>query len=377
MDKVKERFDSSGGLDPIFRTNDGSNCDHNIDTSTLAGRQSAYSLLTTRGLIRVAITIPADAEFEVTSVKNPYGCSDKTTISTYRRPLPTTNLRALSAVMWDGRESTPPSTEKITFATNPNDLLFDLAHQSVSATMGHAEALVPPTAEQQQQIVQFEIGLSTAQIYDTRAGRLNTLGASGGPSHLSLQKFFVGINDPLGGNPSGAAFTPVVFTLFQPWLNLKPEAAAAEAKRAIARGEQLFNSKTIHIRNVSGLNDDLGIPDIVATCGICHDSPNIGNHSLPVPLDIGVADPAGPFDLGYLPVVTLQNKNTSQTIQTTDPGRALITGKWRDIGRMKGPILRGLSSRAPYFHNGAAPTLADVINFYDIRFNMGLTPRRG
>jgi len=60
-------------------------------------------------------------------------------------------------------------------------------------------------------------------------------------------------------------------------------------------------------------------------------------------------------------------------IQTTDPGRALITGKWADIGKFKGPILRGLSARAPFFHNGSAATLQDVVNFCDIRFDIGLT----
>jgi cytochrome c peroxidase len=63
------------------------------------------------------------------------------------------------------------------------------------------------------------------------------------------------------------------------------------------------------------------------------------------------------------------------TVQATDPGRALITGKWTDIGKVKGPILRALASRAPYFHNGSAATLADVIVFYDMHFNIGFTPR--
>jgi cytochrome c peroxidase len=57
----------------------------------------------------------------------------------------------------------------------------------------------------------------------------------------------------------------------------------------------------------------------------------------------------------------------------TDPGRALITGKRADIGKVKGPILRGLAARAPYFHNGSAATLLDVVNFYDQRFNIGFT----
>ena len=58
---------------------------------------------------------------------------------------------------------------------------------------------------------------------------------------------------------------------------------------------------------------------------------------------------------------------------TSDPGRALISGKCADLGRIKGPILRGLAARAPYFHNGAAATLAEVVEFYNQRFQMGLT----
>jgi cytochrome c peroxidase len=53
----------------------------------------------------------------------------------------------------------------------------------------------------------------------------------------------------------------------------------------------------------------------------------------------------------------------------------MITGKWRDIGRFKGPVLRGLAARAPYFHNGAAATLEEAVDFYDTRFTIGLTVR--
>ena len=74
-----------------------------------------------------------------------------------------------------------------------------------------------------------------------------------------------------------------------------------------------------------------------------------------------------------LPLYTLQRVGSSETVQTTDPGRALITGKWKDIGRFKGPILRALSGRAPYFHNGSAADLMAVVNFYESRFAIGLT----
>jgi cytochrome c peroxidase len=92
------------------------------------------------------------------------------------------------------------------------------------------------------------------------------------------------------------------------------------------------------------------------------------------PLNIGVGDLNSPLDVSYLPVFTLENETTHEIKATTDPGRALITGLWKDVGRLKGPILRGLASRAPYFHNGSANSLGDVLDFYDKRFSIGLTP---
>jgi hypothetical protein len=84
-------------------------------------------------------------------------------------------------------------------------------------------------------------------------------------------------------------------------------------------------------------------------------------------------DLTSPLDVSYLPVFTLQNKSTGIRVQTTDPGRALITGLWADVGKVKGPILRGLAARAPYFHNASASSLSDVVTFYDKRFNVGFT----
>jgi len=67
---------------------------------------------------------------------------------------------------------------------------------------------------------------------------------------------------------------------------------------------------------------------------------------------------------------------TGKVVRVTDPGRAMISGKCQDIGKLKGPVLRGLAARAPYFHNGAAATLDDVVNFYDQRFNLNLSERQ-
>jgi cytochrome c peroxidase len=371
---VQERFALSHGDDALFRNNDGSNCEGALPQTPLE-KQAAYSLLLTRGLIRVGLDIPADAEFEIFRVDDPYGCgAGSNDVSVYRRPLPSTNLRFMTAIMWDGRESSATTT-----------IDQDLLRQANSATRGHAQAGIDITPSQARQIVAFEMGLSTAQSLDNRAGNLQAEGATGGPQPVARQPFFPGINDPVGLNPTGAAFTPTVFTLFDAWAALAAGSGAKagdagewEARASIVRGQALFNTKPIVLAGVSGLNGQTfpsGVTppaSFAGTCTICHDTPNVGNHSVKAPLDIGLTDPS---IAPYLPVYTLRNKKTHERVRTTDPGRALITGKWADVNRFKGPILRGLAARAPYFHNGSSATLDEVIDFYERRFTIGFTPR--
>jgi hypothetical protein len=388
---VQQRFEVTAGLDPIFRTNDGSNCNHDIDVSTVAGRRAAYSLLRTRGLIRVALAVPENADFDVISVINPYGCNERDTISQYRRPLPSSNLRFLSAVMFDGRESSPlTGTTKILPSNYPDSLINDLLHQSVDATTGHAQGDgTRPTPAEQQQIVDFEMALFTAQSTGNNTGMLNKLGATGGPDALTTQSFFIGVNSqiPTFENPDSGTFSPAIFHTFDAWASLP----ANDPRAAVARGQALFNSKPINITGVAGLNDDKaagglvtgGIEVIAGTCGTCHDTPNVGNHSFPTPLNIGTGDPSesnasanrGGLDISFLPTITVRSKVTGQEKTTTDLGMALIDGKFDHVGKIKGPVLRGLSARAPYFHNGSAQTLLDVVRFYEVRFGVVFTPQ--
>jgi cytochrome c peroxidase len=43
---------------------------------------------------------------------------------------------------------------------------------------------------------------------------------------------------------------------------------------------------------------------------------------------------------------------------------------------VKVPILHGLEARSPYFHNGMAATLGEVVDFYDARFGIGFTAQQ-
>ena len=405
---VAARFERSRGSDPIFRLVDGATCP-NDDVSTLRAKRHAYKLLIDKGLIRIGVSIPATAEYkvEVNKGDDPYGCNtDPITglaagiVSTYRRPLPTTNVGFLSTIMWDGRE--------------PN-----LDSQAVDATLGHAQATAAPTPAQVAEIVAFQNGVFTAQIFDKKAKFLTDDSAKGGPVALSLDlpSFFIGVNDPLGNNPRETPFTSQIFDLYRPWLSAgtrhdygghrqsmggddlfrkinatddwqrddHERGMVGEHRRSIARGEEVFNNTQFNITGVSGLNDELNKPSISGFCGTCHDTPNVGDHSVKAPLDIGVPD-AGDnkppvLDISGLPVftITCQLKDgplAGKVYKVTDPGRATISGKCKDIGRFKGPILRGLAARAPYFHNGSAASLHDVVNFYDQRFAIGLTHRQ-
>ena len=380
---VQERFERTQGTDPIFRPNDGSNSPL-ADVSTVQLHRSAYSMLLSKALIRVGIGIPSDAEFELAAVDDPYGFASAGELSLFRRPLPTTNLKFLSTVMWDGRETFRDLNSSDCVADTSNcfaSIHFDLADQSNAATIGHAQATSALSAAQREAIVAFESDLFTAQIFDWRAGLLMAGGARGGPVALSGEDFHFGINDTLVGDyQTHAPFTPTAMTLYDAWataatpLGVVPDSlrSLSAARRAIARGQVLFNNKPIAIRGVKGLNDDLGIETLSGTCTTCHNTPNVGDHSIPMPLDIGVADAARRTP--DMPLYTLRHKTSGQTLQTTDPGRALITGKWRDVARFRGPILRALASRPPYFHNGIAKDLNAVADFYDTRFEIGFTP---
>jgi len=130
---------------------------------------------------------------------------------------------------------------------------------------------------------------------------------------------------------------------------------------------------------------------IMGTCTTCHDTFNVGNHSLPLPLDIGTGrsllyetDPNSIAGLQQLRAPTLPCVRVGlhagcacgTAYYTSDPGKALISGQCSDISRGKGLILRGLAARAPYFHNGVAASLQQVVNFYNKRFQIDLSQQQ-
>jgi cytochrome c peroxidase len=160
--------------------------------------------------------------------------------------------------------------------------------------------------------------------------------------------------------------------------------------------------------NVGGFNDlSFTIPggptieignNVAATCSLCHGFPHAGSELvLPPQRDIGVGGHAaagrfngpkagsdttggtGPAPAKDMPIFKItcnagkEHPFYGSEITTNDPGSGLITGKCSDIGKSTVPALRGLASRAPFFHDGSARDLNGVVNFYNQRFSISLT----
>jgi cytochrome c peroxidase len=388
---------SKSASDPLFAPVDGADC------PPTSAAQAPNSALSTEaldyGLIRIQIPIPATANFTLVSATNPKQCSIAPgsagaggQLFLFRRPLPSANLVFDSAIMWDGRET----LEKLTTGQANGEgapLQFDLDDQANAATTGHAQGMSLVGTPAQADIVAFETNLFTAQsLMQFQHIATNGDGANGGAQYLAetlAPAFAIGVNDPLA-----AGFTAAAFDLFAAWEPTSPTyGSLKKSEQSIGRGEALFNGVTFTIHDVPGLNSVPGDPlynpsdplagkDIVGGCAVCHNNPDVGNHSTSLPINIGVTmasptnndgTPNTVLDVAQLPVYTLGSASGAAQVAVTDPGRALISGRFVDVGKTKGPNLRGLAARAPYFHNGSAKDLATVVDFYDARFGIGLT----
>jgi cytochrome c peroxidase len=427
---VRSIYQSTSGLDALFQPVDGSNCPNlgaaavNFGSSFVAARSQLFN----KANIRIFLPIPSVHDWVQLRVEHdPYGCEKNVIygvpagfLSMYRRPLPSANLFFLdpagttvpappnppfpfipgisgvlpegtgSAIMWDSREPDLPTQFQ------------DAVRIHAQATAAQIAALTSGAApDDVQQGVSFQQGIFTAQSFDQRAldltGSHDGSGATGGPAFLaSLSCGDISSCLPVAPTFLGAP----EFTLYPPTFFLGT--ANEKAQRAsILRGEAIFNGEvTFTVNGFSGLNDVLG-PNLQATCNTCHNVQNIGNNFVLPPLHTGIGDnsfyspdqaPAGQFpplpptpDLplfgflcpkGSIPFFTNSvtvNGVTYDLFETTDPGTGLITGKCADLGKMKTPILRGLASRAPYFHSGNASSLQDLVNFYNQRFGIGLS----
>lgn len=318
---LQHLFDETDGTHPVFNELDANNPDVIDEDSTVEELLAGYSMLLSRGVFRRGGTPRANSEWELIAVDDPHGYANLTRLVHWRRSMPTINFAQGSAtVNWDGGNSV---------GTDQNAGLVNQATRNV--TGGQQGQPAPP--EVIADIVGFEELLSTAQLIVPGVGRLDSDGARGGPEALSAM-----------AKVSGR------FDLYDAWAGHDNP-----RRRQIARGQEIFNST-----NVSG-----------RSCNSCHNSENNGTHFSNSLFDVRTASAAARTP--DLPLYTFRNRTTGEIRQLSDAGRGQITGLWSDLGRFKTPTLRALAARAPYFHNGIAPTLEDVIRHYEVHLGFVYT----
>ena len=316
---LQHLFDETDGLHPVFNRLDANN--PNMDVSTPEARLAAYSMLLSRGIFRRGGTPRANSEWELIAAEDPNGFASLTQLVHWRRAMPTINFAVGSAtVNWDGGNSV---------GTDQHAGLVNQATRNV--TGGQQGQPAPP--EVIADIVAFEESLFTAQLIVPGVGRLDSDGARGGPEALSTMPKVAGR-----------------FDLFDAW------AGHGNPRRAqIARGQELFNNTNAGGRSCSG----------------CHNSANNGTNINNILFDVRTA--SAEARTPDLPLYTFRNRTTGEIRQLTDAGRGQVTGLWNDLGRFKTPTIRALAARAPYFHNGIAPTIESVVRHYEIHLGFVFT----
>ena len=154
----------------------------------------------------------------------------------------------------------------------------------------------------------------------------------------------------------------------------------------VARGNDIFMFREFWIRDATHINNiGLGNP-VRRSCSTCHNGQMTAQDLAPGWVDLGTTNYPTWTENNIanvksdLPVFKCTCDQSApphpflgRVIYTTDPGRALITGKCMDIGSIVMQQFRGLSARAPYFVNGAAKSLLEVVDYYDRRFDIKLT----
>lgn len=398
---IRQQWVATGGRDPLFDPIDGANCP-NLPREAAA----SHSLLLERGLIRVGIAWPPkprngvaiEPEFSIEVVRDPTGCntdpvygldSDKPTVSVYRRPRVAANLKYVSyevgafnakrLAMVNDRD---PFTGKYMSMNIMSDAREpSLRTQAISAARDHMQVREPLTDAVLDRIVAFESQLYAAQVADRHGGSLVEQGGplALGPRNLEQQERGLGDN-----------FGVPLFRSFEMW---RPAPGETQTQRdfreSVARGHDVFFIRPFYISDTAHINTvGMGNP-MKRTCATCHNSSMVGTD-----LSAGWVD-VGTNNLPYarqsfenpwsdtkheLPLFKITCHDDARphpflgrVIYTQDPGRALISGRCVDVGSIVMGQFRGLAARAPYFSNGSAASLRDLVDFYDRRFNIGYT----
>jgi cytochrome c peroxidase len=307
----------SDGLDPLFVNHldtDTPTC----DMSTTQARWDCTTMLR-QGLFTRRVSPPATRDYDVIAANDPLGVGTTASLWFFRRPLPTANFKS-HTVMWDAAN---------TVGTSLRDGLIRQARGNVTGAQQGAPASDAVIFD----MVDYEAGIGHAQRHALGAGSLTAGGAMGGPENAIAQ--------------------PLVnarFDLFDAWQD-----SQNPHRQRIYRGQEIFNNPNV----ASG-----------RTCRGCHNAANNGQNVNGTLFDVGVSRPQfGPGKAVY----TFQHRTSGAIVESTDPGRGIRNGVFADLNKFKTPNIRGLASRAPYFHNGIAADIPAIIDHYEVALGFDFT----
>jgi hypothetical protein len=391
LDTIRERWQITQGKDPMFAPVDGSNC------PDLPQEQAAsHSLLLQHGLFRVFRPWPPRAHdgtamephFTIEVVRDPTGCntskkyglqSSTPMVSVYRRPRPVTNLKYVTSMgfAFEPKNGLPLPLDPETGKPTSFNLMADarnmtLSTQATEAILVHLQSNGAPDKRVVQQIIDFESQLFTAQSHDRFGSALTEHGAQGGPK--MLQNSLAG-DLQYAGNP--------IWSEFLPWSKLPADTGNDEQRKyreSVARGAEIFAKRTFLVWDSAGITSmQFGNP-VRNSCAFCHNMARTGMDVAPGQVDLGTTNEPFAKPAPELPLFKLTCKpdrkahpHLGRVVYTQDPGYALTTGRCIDIGKITIQQMRGLSGRAPYFSNGSAKTIREIVDYYDQRYNIGYT----
>lgn len=387
---ARQRWDDTGGKDPLFAAIDGSNC-----PILPQNERASHSLLLDRGLIRIQREWPitewqgrkVTPDFTIDVVRDPNGCNsapgygpDAGNISVYRRPRPVANMKYLLAVgfAFDPKQGLALPRDPVTGMQMSGNIMADnrtgtLGLQMEDAARTHLAFLERLTDAEREEIRDFEMRLFVAQ-QSGPGGEANDAGASGGPAILRD-------SEPGALGSIGTA----VWSEFEPWEKMTPEDKAGLSAReiafrqSVARGARVFREKMFLITDSAGINSPIGFGNPVRnSCVFCHNMTRMGNDVAPGQVDLGTttlpfADPWDDLPLFRITCLKRPHPYYGRVIYTYDPGFALTTGRCADVGKITLQSMRGLAGRAPYFSNGLAKDLRGVVDYYERRYDIGYT----
>ena len=391
LEAIRERWKTTQGKDPLFAAVDGSNC-----PDLRQEQESSHSLLLNRGLVRVALPWPpvkGKPQFSIEVVSDPTGCntsatyglrSSQPTVSVFRRPRVAANLKYVTnphpqfALKLGGLAEIDPETGQpvsMNFMADAREP--SLRSQARSASHDHLQLKALLKDSDLQRIVDFESQIYVAQIADRQAGRLDE---SGGPPALGPRAMASHNTGVLGDNDYNS-----VFQMFDTWKKPTPS-PQSDFRASVARGNDIFMFRQFWLRDATHINSiGLGNP-LKRTCATCHNAQMTGQDLSAGWVDLGTTnyptwtEPGFYSDSRELPIFKITCNQDApphpylgRVIYTSDPGRALISGRCVDVGSVVMQQFRGLAARAPYFSNGSAQTLRDLVDYYDRRFDMKLS----